>query len=86
MVSELVCQYAGLVGRARLTHCGGGSLKSQMKKADRSGARYTLLLGEQELENEQVVIKDMSGLSEQVQVEIAALSGYMNSLIGNQQI
>jgi histidyl-tRNA synthetase len=30
-------------------HCGGGSFKSQFKKADRSGARYALVLGEGEL-------------------------------------
>ena len=30
-------------------HCGGGSLKSQMKRADKSGARYAVLFGEPEL-------------------------------------
>ncbi|MBF7054182.1 histidine--tRNA ligase [Halomonas sp. KAO] len=34
--------------RAQL-HCGGGSFKSRIKKADRSGARLALLLGEDEL-------------------------------------
>ena len=28
-----------------ITHCGGGSFKSQFKQADRSGARWTLILG-----------------------------------------
>jgi len=31
-----------------LTHCGGGSFKNQLKKADRSGARLALLMGEDE--------------------------------------
>ncbi|MBK6286783.1 MAG: histidine--tRNA ligase [Gammaproteobacteria bacterium] len=35
-------------------HCGGGSLKSQMKKADRSGARLALIVGETELAAAQV--------------------------------
>lgn len=29
-------------------HCGGGSFKSQIKKADRSGARFALILGDDE--------------------------------------
>jgi histidyl-tRNA synthetase len=42
-----------------LSHCGGGSFKSQFKKADRSGARYALVLGEQEVEKRQVGIKPL---------------------------
>jgi len=71
-------------GISVVAHCGGGSLKSQMKKADRSGARYALLLGEEELANNQAVIKDMSGLSEQVKVDIEQLSTYMMNLASNQ--
>jgi len=71
-------------GVSVIAHCGGGSLKSQMKKADRSGARFTMLLGEEELANNKVVIKDMSGLSEQVSVDIEQLAAYMNNLVSNQ--
>lgn len=42
-----------------LMHCGGGSFKSQMKKADKSGARLALILGEQELAANQIVVKDL---------------------------
>lgn len=35
------------------------SLKSQMKKADKSGARFTLIIGEEEVKNSQISIKDM---------------------------
>ena len=59
---ELRDEYAGL--RIQ-THCGGGSFKSQMKKADKSGARFALLLGESELENNTVSVKDLRGSSEQ---------------------
>ena len=31
------------------SHCGGGSFKSQMKKADKSGATLALVLGEDEV-------------------------------------
>lgn len=40
-----------------LTHCGGGSFKSQMKKADRSGAQVALILGEEEMQNNAIGIK-----------------------------
>src|SRR5690554_7665242 len=36
------------------THCGGGSFKSQLKRADKSGARFALLLGEDEVANNSV--------------------------------
>ena len=38
-------------------HCGGGSFKSQFKKADRSGAEIALVIGGNEMDNNQVSIK-----------------------------
>jgi histidyl-tRNA synthetase len=38
-------------------HSGGGSFKNQFKKADKSGALYALLLGEQEAEKQVVTLK-----------------------------
>ena len=38
-------------------HCGGGSFKSQFKKADRSGAAIALIIGGNELESGQVTLK-----------------------------
>ena len=43
------------------THCGGGSFKSQMKKADKSGARFAILLGENEIAEQQATVKDLRG-------------------------
>ena len=40
-------------------HAGGGSFKSQMKKADRSLARFALILGDDEINNRQVTLKPM---------------------------
>lgn len=39
------------------THCGGGSFKNQMKKADRSGADVALILGENEVAAQEVTLK-----------------------------
>jgi len=57
-----------------VSHCGGGSLKSQMKKADKSGARFTLLLGDEEIANGTVTIKDMSGESSQVSLPVSEVA------------
>lgn len=35
------------------------SLKSKMKKADKSGAGYTLIIGEQEMEKGKAVLRNM---------------------------
>jgi histidyl-tRNA synthetase len=43
-----------------ISHCGGGSFKSQFKRADRSGARWTLILGEEEMSQQRIGVKTMS--------------------------
>ena len=42
-------------------HCGGGKLKNQMKRADASGARFAVIIGEQELADNAVQLKDLRG-------------------------
>jgi len=46
-------------------NCGGGSFKSQFKKADRSGASYAIVLGEQEVADKVVSVKPLRDKSEQ---------------------
>jgi histidyl-tRNA synthetase len=40
-------------------HCGGGSFKSQFKKADKSGAEFALILGENEVNNDKIGVKPL---------------------------
>ncbi|MEZ5542789.1 MAG: histidine--tRNA ligase [Pseudomonadota bacterium] len=47
------------------TNCGGGSFKSQFKRADRSGALYALVIGDEEAAQQTVVIKPLRDASEQ---------------------
>ena len=54
-------------------HCGGGSVKSQMKKADRSGAEIALILGEDEVAAGQVTVKYLRGQAEQQTLDVAAV-------------
>ncbi|MGR8947583.1 MAG: histidine--tRNA ligase [Gammaproteobacteria bacterium] len=49
-------------------HCGGGSMKSQFKKADRSGAKIALILGGDEIEAGEVTIKHLRTGAEQYTV------------------
>lgn len=46
-------------------HCGGGSFKSQMKKADKSGADIALILGENEAKDNAVAVKYLREEKEQ---------------------
>jgi histidyl-tRNA synthetase len=41
----------------------GKGLKSQMKAADREGAKFTLIIGEDEIKNNKVVLRDMNTAS-----------------------
>ena len=51
-----------------LVHAGGGSFKSQMRKADKSGARIALILGETEIEAKTVAVKLLREDSQQIEI------------------
>ena len=56
-----------------MNHCGGGSFKSQMKKADRSGAQVALIVGEDEASQGMVTMKYLRVESEQQTLPIEAI-------------
>ncbi len=60
-------------------HLGGGSFKSQFKRADRSGARFALVYGESELLNESVTLKPLRGEGEQVTLPDAQIASFLAS-------
>jgi histidyl-tRNA synthetase len=45
-------------------HCGGGSFKSQFKKADKSGAKFAVILGEDEVNMDKIGLKPLRFESE----------------------
>ena len=57
-----------------MTHIGGGSLKSQLKKADRSGAELALIIGQMELKSGQVVYKPLRGGEQETLTEAELFS------------
>lgn len=58
-------------GLSVVVHAGGGSFKSQMKKADRSGAKYALILGDDEVQAQLIAVKPMVGGGEQVKASLS---------------
>ncbi|HIQ45633.1 MAG TPA: histidine--tRNA ligase [Pseudomonas oleovorans] len=60
-----------------LLNSGGGSFKSQFKKADKSGARYALILGDDELAGRVVGCKPLRDDSEQQSVAWDALAEHL---------
>ena len=59
-------------------HAGGGSFKSQMRKADASGARYALILGEDELRGGEVTVKNLRSDAAQVKAARERLLALLN--------
>ena len=61
-----------------LRHCGGGNFKNQMKKADKSGAKFTLILGQEEVDNGVCQVKNML-TGEQHSCELAKVASYLTT-------
>ena len=56
-----------------MLHCSGGNFKKQFRRADKSGATLALVLGESEVQNNQVVVKHLLGEAEQQTIAVANL-------------
>jgi histidyl-tRNA synthetase len=63
-----------------LLHCGGGSFKSQMKKADNSGAVCAVIVGDDEAAANAVTLKPLRG-GEQERVALTELQSKIKELI-----
>jgi histidyl-tRNA synthetase len=64
-----------------LQHCGGGSFKSQMKRADGSGAPLAVIIGDDEASAGEVSLKPLREAGEQQRVALADLAEAVNNLI-----
>jgi histidyl-tRNA synthetase len=64
---------------AVVLNAGGGSFKSQMKRADASGARYALLVGDDEAAAGVVAVKPLREAGEQINVTLDALPAHLAS-------
>jgi len=62
-------------------HMGGGSLKSQIKKADKSGATYAIILGEEEVARQTVGLKSLRRQEDQLQIEFTKLPEFLTQAL-----
>ena len=63
-----------------MTHCSGGNFKKQFKRADKNGAKFALVIGESEVQNAQVVVKDLLSGAEQQTMAMADVVAYLKNL------
>ncbi len=68
-------------GHAVVLHAGGGNFKSQMKKADASGATLALIVGEDELKAAAVTVKPLRDARPQQRVARAELAPRMTEFL-----
>jgi histidyl-tRNA synthetase len=69
-------------GLSVVFHCGGGSFKSQMKKADASMARFAVIIGDDEAALQRVAVKPLRELGEQVTLPVADAIGLIRNARG----
>ena len=68
-------------GIGALLAFGGRSLKSQLKSADKANVEYTLILGEQELAQDTVLVREMA-TSQQTSVNVAEIVNWLRGHLG----
>ncbi|WP_369159931.1 histidine--tRNA ligase [Candidatus Thiodiazotropha sp. LNASS1] len=68
-----------------ISHCGGGTFKNQLKKADRSQARYALVLGEDEVARREIGLKPLRSEGKQEQIALSQLETRLAELINRGQ-
>lgn len=69
-----------LPGLSVQTHYGGGSMKSQIKKADKSGAELAIIVGQEELANNTATIKHLRKNIEQESLTIDNVPVYLSQI------
>ncbi len=65
-----------------ITNTAGGGFKSQFKKADKSGAEFALILGEDEVRQGMIGVKNLRSHEEQATIPQQELSKYLQDCLG----
>jgi histidyl-tRNA synthetase len=68
-------------GASVVVHAGGGNFRTQMKKADASGAVIAIIVGDDEVAAGTVAVKPLRGAGEQVAVPMADVAARVAALI-----
>jgi histidyl-tRNA synthetase len=64
-------------------NCGSGSFKSQFKKADKSGAEFALIIGEDEISRGEVAIKSLRVEQEQQNLSYSEATDFLKEKLGS---
>jgi histidyl-tRNA synthetase len=64
-------------GLAVIVNAGGGSIKSQMRRADASGARWAVIVGDDEAESRRVALKPLRASGEQIALPPEAVAKHI---------
>lgn len=62
-------------------HCGGGKVRNRMKRADSSGARFAVIVGEEEAKQGTAQIKDLRNNGEQRQLKLDMIAPFLRDAI-----
>ena len=81
-VAFSLAQELRTLGYKVIQHLGGGSFRTQFKKADSSGARLSLVIGENEVKLNQVVLKLMAEQKQEL-IAHAQLSQYVTNFFNS---
>ena len=78
LIEQLRQQMPSLRVRA---NCGGGSFKAQIKRADKSGAEFALILGSDEVQNNTITVKPLRLKAAQETIQQTKLESFLSSRI-----
>jgi histidyl-tRNA synthetase len=71
-------------GLAIVVNAGGGSFKAQMKKADASGARWALIVGDDEVIANRVAVKPLRAAGEQIALAPEEVAAHIRAAVDKQ--
>jgi histidyl-tRNA synthetase len=72
----------GISGLRIVSNAGGGGFKSQLKRADKSGARFALILGEEEVRAGQCQVKPLRNEAVQQAIALDKVKDYLLDQLG----
>jgi len=82
VANQLAEQWRDAVPSIRLQcHCGGGNFKKQMKRADKSGAKFAIIFGEDEVAQQQVTLKNLRVQEQQLTLPFTDVAAFLQQLI-----
>jgi histidyl-tRNA synthetase len=77
---EIAQQLREIPNMRVVQNMGGGSFKSQMKKADKSGAAYAVIIGSEEIAEQSALLKPLLNSQPQIKLPMHELNAHLSAL------